>query len=111
MVDVVATLSLATDLSLGVPLELGLHSALVARRLFDMAQVNSEQAAEAFHTALLFYIGCTGTALTGSRIFGDDAALTTYATPVRFDRAGRSTARPPQGGQQVVATKISAPAE
>ena len=45
MVDVVATLSLATDLSLGVPLEHGLHSALVARRLSDMAQVNSEQAA------------------------------------------------------------------
>ena len=32
-VEVVATLSLATDLATGVPLEHGLHSALIARRL------------------------------------------------------------------------------
>ena len=88
-VDVVATLSLATDLSLGLPLEHGLHSALIARRLSDLLHLDAEQATEAFYTSLLFYIGCTGTALTASRIFGDDLALTTYATPVRFDRPGR----------------------
>ena len=87
--DVVATLSLATDLSLGVPLEHGLHSGLIARRLSDLMRVNPTEATEAFYTALLFYIGCTGTALTASRIFGEDSALTTYATPVRFDRPGR----------------------
>ena len=82
-------MSLATDLSLGVPLEHGLHSALIARRLSDLMEVDARLAAEAFYAALLFYIGCTGTALTASRIFGDDVALTTYATPVRFDRPGR----------------------
>ena len=75
-------MSLATDLSLGVPLEHGLHSALIARRLSDLMEVDQRQAAEAFYAALLFYIGCTGNALTASWIFGDDVALTTYATPV-----------------------------
>jgi HD-GYP domain-containing protein (c-di-GMP phosphodiesterase class II) len=88
-VEVVATLSLATDLSLGVPLEHGLHSALIARRLCDELHADEQQATEAFYTAMLFYIGCTGTALTASRTFGDDDALTTYATPVRFDRPRR----------------------
>jgi hypothetical protein len=57
---------LATDVSLGVPLEHGLHSALIARRVSDLLQVNLEQAVEAFYTSLLFYIGCTGTARTAS---------------------------------------------
>lgn len=69
-VEVVATLSLATDLSLGVPLEHGLHSALIARRLCEEVHADEQQATEAFYTAMLFYIGCTGTALTASRIFG-----------------------------------------
>jgi hypothetical protein len=81
-VEVVATLSLATDLSIGVPLEHGLHSALIARRLCDEVHADQQEATEAFYAALLFYIGCTGTALTTSGIFGDDDALTTYATPV-----------------------------
>ena len=88
-VDVVATLSLATDVSLGVPLEHGLHCALIARRVSDLLQVNLEQAVEAFYTSLLFYIGCTGTALTAAGIFGGEDALTRYATPVRFDRPSR----------------------
>jgi HD-GYP domain-containing protein (c-di-GMP phosphodiesterase class II)/DNA-binding CsgD family transcriptional regulator len=89
MIEVAATLSLATDLSIGVPLEHGLHSAVIARRLSELADVENEEATQAFYTALLFYVGCTGTALTGLRIFGNDEALTTYAAPVRFDRPRR----------------------
>ena len=91
-VEVVATLSLATDLNIGVPLEHGLQSALIARRLCDEVHADQQEATEAFYAALLFYIGCTGTALTASRIFGGDDALTTYATPVRFDRPRRQVA-------------------
>ena len=42
--------------------------------------------------AQLFYVECTGTALTGLRIFGSDEALTTYAAPVRFDSPRRQLA-------------------
>lgn len=91
-IEVAATLSLATDLSIGVPLEHGLRSAVIARRLSELAAVEIGEATEAFYTALLFYVGCTGTALTGLRIFGSDEALTTYAAPVRFDSPRRQLA-------------------
>ena len=53
-----------------------------------MLDTDPETTAEAFYVSLL-YFGCTGNALTASRIFGDDDALTTYATPVRFDSPRR----------------------
>ena len=91
-VEVVATLSLATDLATGVPLEHGLHSAVIARRLAGCLGTDAKTAAEAFYISLLFSIGCTGTALTAARVFGDDNALTTYAAPVRFDSPRRRAA-------------------
>jgi hypothetical protein len=93
-VEVVATLSLATDLATGVPLEHGLHSALIARRLGDCLSTDVTTAEEAFYISLLFSIGCTGTALTAARVFGDDDALTTYAAPVRFE--ARAAGQPAQ---------------
>jgi len=91
-VEVVATLSLATDLATGVPLEHGLHSALIARRLAVCLGTDAKTAQEAFYICLLFSIGCTGTALTAARVFGADDALTTYAAPFRFDSPGRRAA-------------------
>jgi HD-GYP domain-containing protein (c-di-GMP phosphodiesterase class II) len=91
-VEVVATLSLATDLATGVPLEHGLHGALIARRLADCLGTDAQTAAEAFYISLLFSVGCTGVALTAARVFGDDNALTTYAAPVRFDSPRRRAA-------------------
>jgi hypothetical protein len=47
--EVIATLSLATDLGLGVPLEHGLQSTLMAMRLCDRLKVDSETAAQTYH--------------------------------------------------------------
>ncbi|HET6692962.1 MAG TPA: hypothetical protein VFG97_01545, partial [Pedococcus sp.] len=88
-VEVVATLSLATDMATGVPLEHGLHSALIARRLCQHLGADPDATVEAFYASLLFYIGCTASASTASRLLGADDALTRYATPVRFDRPRR----------------------
>jgi hypothetical protein len=82
--DVIAALSLATDLGIGVPLEHGLHSTLFAMRLGDRLGVDSETLSQTYYTCLLFYVGCTATAATAAEIFGGDDALTAYATPVRF---------------------------
>lgn len=82
--EVVAALSLATDMGIGVPLEHGLHSALIATRLGDVLGVTQETQAQAYYTSLLFYIGCTASAKTASEVFAEDFALTTYALPVRF---------------------------
>jgi len=82
--EVIAALSLATDLGIGVPLEHGLHSTLFAMRLGERLGVDAETASQTYYACLLFYIGCTAGAETADRIFGGDDALTTYGTPVRF---------------------------
>ncbi|MDQ3660614.1 MAG: HD domain-containing protein [Actinomycetota bacterium] len=82
--EVIAALSLATDLSIGVPLEHGLHSTLFAMRLAERLGVDSETASQTYYSCLLFYIGCTAGAELAVELFGDDDALTTYATPGRF---------------------------
>jgi HD-GYP domain-containing protein (c-di-GMP phosphodiesterase class II) len=100
--EVVASLSLATDLGIGVPLEHGLHSALIATRLGSILGVDPETQAQAYYTSLLFYVGCTASAKTASEVFAVDNALTTYGVPVRFGSpaqmlAGMSRAVAPPG--------------
>jgi HD-GYP domain-containing protein (c-di-GMP phosphodiesterase class II) len=104
---VIAALSLATDLGIGVPLEHGLHSTLFAMRLGERLGVDSETASETYYACLLFYVGCTATAEIASEIFGEDDALTTHATPVRFGSrpqmmAGMLRAVAPPGGAPLV---------
>jgi HD-GYP domain-containing protein (c-di-GMP phosphodiesterase class II)/DNA-binding CsgD family transcriptional regulator len=82
--DVIATLSLATDLAIGVPLEHGLQSTLIAMRLAESLEVDQTTARHTYYGCLLFYVGCTATAETASEIFRGEDALTTYATPGRF---------------------------
>ena len=82
--EVIAALSLATDLAIGVPLEHGLHSTLFAMRLADRLGVDDETASHTYYACLLFYVGCTAGAEAEAEIFGGDHALTTYGAPVRF---------------------------
>jgi HD-GYP domain-containing protein (c-di-GMP phosphodiesterase class II) len=81
---VIAALSLATDLGIGVPLEHGLQSTLLAIRLGERLGVDSDTAAQTYYACLLFYVGCTADAEVAAETFGDDDALTTYALPARF---------------------------
>lgn len=101
--EVVAALSLATDLGIGLPLEYGLQSTLFAMRLGQRLGVDAGTASQTYYACLLFYVGCTATAELASEIFGADHALTTYATPVRFGSqpqmmAGMLRAVAPPGG-------------
>jgi HD-GYP domain-containing protein (c-di-GMP phosphodiesterase class II) len=82
--EVIAALSLATDLGIGVPLEHGLQSTLIAMRLGERLGVDSETASQTYYTCLLFYVGCTAGAELEADVFGGDDALTTYGMPVRF---------------------------
>ena len=82
--EVIAALSLATDLGIGVPLEHGLQSTLVAMRLGEVLGVDPETASQTYYACLLFYVGCTADAEVAADTFGDDDALTTHAMPARF---------------------------
>jgi HD-GYP domain-containing protein (c-di-GMP phosphodiesterase class II) len=82
--EVMAALSLATDLGIGVPLEHGLQSTLLAMRLGELLGVDPDTASQTYYTCLLFYVGCTADAVIAAETFGDDDALTTHAMPARF---------------------------
>jgi HD-GYP domain-containing protein (c-di-GMP phosphodiesterase class II) len=101
--ELIAALSLATDLGIGVPLEHGLQSTLVGMRLCGRLGVDPETASQAYYGCLLFYVGCTAPADISVEMFGEDDALTTYATPARFGSrremaAGMLRALAPPGG-------------
>jgi HD-GYP domain-containing protein (c-di-GMP phosphodiesterase class II) len=82
--EVISALSLATDLGIGVPLEHGLHSTLIAMRLVERAGVDAATASQTYYACLLFYVGCTANADLADELFGGHDVLTTYGGPVRF---------------------------
>ena len=82
--EVIAALSLATDLGIGVPLEHGLQSTLVAMRLGERLGVDPDTASQTYYACLLFYVGCTADAEAAAETFGDDDALTTLCHAGRF---------------------------
>jgi HD-GYP domain-containing protein (c-di-GMP phosphodiesterase class II) len=79
-----AALSLATDLGIGLPLEHGLQSTLLAIRLGELLGVDPDTASQTYYACLLFYVGCTADAEAAADTFGDDDALTAHAMPARF---------------------------
>ncbi|GLZ32890.1 3'3'-cGAMP-specific phosphodiesterase 3 [Lentzea sp. NBRC 105346] len=82
--DVVAALSLASDLGMEVPLENGLRGTLMAMRLCDVLGTGRDTAVQAFYSSLLFYVGCTANAMIGSEVFADGDAFPRYATTSRY---------------------------
>jgi HD-GYP domain-containing protein (c-di-GMP phosphodiesterase class II) len=111
--EVIAALSLATDLGIGVPLEYGLQSTLFAMRLADRLGVDSKTASQTYYTCLLFYVGCTANADVAAELFGADDALTTYAAPARFGSRPEMVAgflraiAPPEGSPLVRARQLA----
>jgi HD-GYP domain-containing protein (c-di-GMP phosphodiesterase class II) len=105
--EVIGALSLATDLGIGVPLEYGLQSTLLAMQLADRLNVDAETAVQTYYACQLFYVGCTANADAAVDLFGGDEALTTYGTPSRFGSrtemtAGFLRAVAPPGGAPIV---------
>jgi HD-GYP domain-containing protein (c-di-GMP phosphodiesterase class II) len=111
--DVIAALSLATDLGMSLPLEHGLESTLFAMRLAERLGVNSETAFETYYTCLLFYVGCTANADVAAELFGADDSLTRYAAPARFGSRAELMAgflravAPPDGAPIVRARQLA----
>lgn len=86
--EIIGSLSLATDVAVGFPMEHGLQSTLVAMRLCDLLGVDQATATQTYYLCLLFYVGCTAPADIASDIFGSDHALMTHAMPSRFGSRG-----------------------
>ncbi|MDQ3642453.1 MAG: hypothetical protein M3450_13560 [Actinomycetota bacterium] len=82
--EIVAALCLASDLAMGLPLEHGLQSTLIAMRLGQRLEIDAETASDTYYACLLFHAGCTADAEAASDLFGTDNSLLTEFVPVMF---------------------------
>jgi HD-GYP domain-containing protein (c-di-GMP phosphodiesterase class II) len=72
--ELVAALSVATDLGTGQPLEHAVRSAVLAVRLGELAGASADELADAYYVALLHASGCTSNGHEAGQLFGDDIA-------------------------------------
>lgn len=72
--ELVAALSIATDLGTGQPPEHAVRSAVLAVRLGELAGASADELADTYYVALLHASGCTSNGHEAGQLFGDDIA-------------------------------------
>jgi len=75
LAELMAALSMATDLGMGQPLESALSSCVVAMRLGEALGLDDAIMRDVFYQALLRYIGCNADTHALAAIFGDELLL------------------------------------
>jgi HD-GYP domain-containing protein (c-di-GMP phosphodiesterase class II) len=82
LAELVATLSLATDLGIGQPMQYALRSSLLAVHLGEALGLSDEELADAYYLALLRFAGCTADAPLAAAAFGDELAIGSWTATV-----------------------------
>jgi len=85
--ELVASLSLATDLAMGLPREHGLESTVICARLARILGVDDATASQAYYGSLLYYIGCTADAEISVELFPWGTMLENF-NPVIYGSPG-----------------------
>ena len=75
LAELLAVLSLATDLGLGQPMEHVLRECLIALRLADRLGLDAAEQEVVYYSALIAWVGCHVDAYEQAKWFGDDTAL------------------------------------
>lgn len=73
--EVMAALSLATDLAMGQPVEFALKSCLLGLKLGEAAGLSAVERREVYYHSLLRYIGCNAETYALAALFGDEFEL------------------------------------
>jgi HD-GYP domain-containing protein (c-di-GMP phosphodiesterase class II) len=80
LAELMAGLSLATDLGMGQPLEQGLRTCLIAIELARLMGLSNDEIAEVFYVALLRFLGCTADAHELAEVIGGDDIASRHAS-------------------------------
>jgi HD-GYP domain-containing protein (c-di-GMP phosphodiesterase class II) len=75
LAEVIAALSLATDLAMGQPMAFALRSCVLSVRLGEALGFDDAQLSEIYYQALLRYIGCNAETHVFAALFGDELAM------------------------------------
>jgi hypothetical protein len=73
--EVIAALSLATDLSMGQPVEFALRSCVLAMRIGEALGLGAEDLSEVYYHSLLRYVGCNAEVHALAAMLGDELAF------------------------------------
>jgi HD-GYP domain-containing protein (c-di-GMP phosphodiesterase class II) len=84
LAELVAALSLATDLGMGQPMEWALRSCLLGVRLGAALGMSEGELHDVFYLALLRFVGCTAEAHQHALVYGDELAIGVEAATVDF---------------------------
>ncbi len=88
LAELVATISLGTDLGLGQPMEHVLRHTLVSLRMAELLELDVAERNVAYYSGLLCWVGCHTDAYEQAKWFGDDIAA--KRDGFRYDQ-GRAT--------------------
>lgn len=86
LAELVASLSLATDLGLGQPQEHVLRQTVIATRLAAVAGLSEDEQAAVFYVSLLAWVGCVADSHEMANWFADDRQV--RADSYQVDKAG-----------------------
>src|SRR5215467_15751269 len=75
LAEIVALLSLGTDLGLGQPMEHMIRACLIALRLAERLEFDPDERVAIYYAGLLAWVGCHTDAYEQAKWFGDDLAL------------------------------------
>ncbi|HEX4127345.1 MAG TPA: HD domain-containing phosphohydrolase [Acidimicrobiales bacterium] len=90
LAELIATLSLVSDLGMGRPVERVLRQTLIAMRLARFAGCDDDVRSATYYASLLTWIGCAADTSDLAELFGDETEL--YADTHQGDLAGMSMA-------------------
>jgi HD-GYP domain-containing protein (c-di-GMP phosphodiesterase class II) len=87
--ELMAAISLATDIGMAQPLESGLATCLVAVALADRLGLDPPERQRTYHLSLLQHIGCTAAATPVAAIMGDELVMRANAATLDFADRGQ----------------------
>jgi HD-GYP domain-containing protein (c-di-GMP phosphodiesterase class II) len=82
--ELIAAISLASDLGMGHPLETGLGTAVVASGISALLDLSGPDASRVRDLALLQHVGCTASADQTAQVMGDDVLMRQHAALLDF---------------------------
>jgi hypothetical protein len=104
LAELVAALSLVTDLGMGQPMEQALRTCLIALSLGREMGLEPDQMRDVYYVALLRFLGCTSDAYENAAIVGGDelafrAAVTAYTFAMDAGELARWLSEGPHTGE------------
>ena len=75
LAELLAVLSLASDLGMGQPMEHAMRQWVIAMRFGELLGMGEAQRASLYHVSLIAWVGCHIDAHEQAKWFGDDLAL------------------------------------